>query len=72
MEDTEQLSFSTQVKIRNIIRTKIPRRKAAFEFGANLLGVQSGLEKSDKFSKILICLELPDCVFRSAWLYGEI
>jgi hypothetical protein len=49
MEDKEQLLCWKQVKIQNIIRTKIPGRKTAFEFGSNLLGVQTGLEKSDKF-----------------------
>jgi hypothetical protein len=30
--------------------------KIAFEFGPNLFGVQTGLEKSDKFPKILFAL----------------
>jgi hypothetical protein len=51
---------------------KIPGRKSTFEFGPNLLGVQTCLEKSEKFSKILICLDLPDCEFGLAWLYGKI
>jgi hypothetical protein len=33
------------------MRTKIPRTKTAFEFGPNLLGFQTGLEKSDKLPK---------------------
>jgi hypothetical protein len=68
MEYMEQLSIWTQVQI----RTKIPGNKTTFEFGPNLLGVQTGLEKSDKFSKILICIVLQDCEFRLASLYGEI
>jgi hypothetical protein len=72
MEDKKQLYFWTQVQIRNIIQTKIPGRQAVFEFGPNLLGVQTGLDKSDKFPKILICLDLSDCEFRLTWLYGEI
>jgi hypothetical protein len=72
MEYMEQLSIWTQVQIRNRIRTKIPRNKTTFEFGPNLLGVQTGLEKSDKISKILICIVLQDCEFRLASLYGKI
>ena len=55
MEYMEQLFISTQVQIRNRIWTKIPGNKTTFEFGPNLLGVQTGLEKSDKFPKFLIC-----------------
>jgi hypothetical protein len=72
MEDKEQRSLWTQVQIQNRIRTKIPGIKTAFEFGPNLLGVQTGLKKSDKFLKILICLALLDCEFRLAWLHAEI
>jgi hypothetical protein len=72
MEHKEQLSFWTQVQIRNRSRTKIPGSKTAFEFGPNLLRIQTGLEKSNKFCKIHICHDLPDCEFRLAWLYGEI
>jgi hypothetical protein len=72
MEDREQFFFWKQVQIRNIIRTKILGRKTAFEFGPNLLGVQTGLGKFDKLLKILIFLDLPDCEFRLVWLYGEI
>jgi hypothetical protein len=43
--------------------TKIPGSKTTFEFGPNLLGVQTYLEKFDKFPKILICLDLPKCEF---------
>jgi hypothetical protein len=71
MQDKEQLSFWKQVLIQNI-RTKIPTSKTAFEFGPNLLGVQTGLEKSDKFPKIVICLDLPECEFRLIGLYGGI
>jgi hypothetical protein len=42
------------------IGTKIPESKTTFEFVPNLLGVQTGLEKSGKFPKILVCLELLD------------
>jgi hypothetical protein len=34
------------------------------------LGIQTFLEKSDKFPKILICLI--EYEFRLAWLYGKI
>jgi hypothetical protein len=71
-KDREQLSFWTQVQIQIRTRTKNPGSKTAFEFGPNLLGVQTGLEKSDKFPTILICLHLPDCEFRLIWLYGGI
>jgi hypothetical protein len=72
IEYKEQLSFWKQVQMQNRIRSKIPGSKNAFEFGPNLLGVQTGLEKSEKFSKILICLDLLDCEFRLPWLYCEI
>jgi hypothetical protein len=36
------------------------------------LGVQTSLENSDKFPTFLICLDLPECEFSVAWLYGEI
>jgi hypothetical protein len=39
-------------------------KQTAFEFGPNLLGIQTSLKKSDKFPKILICLDLPECEFR--------
>ncbi len=66
LEDKGQLSLWNQVQIRNIIRTKIHGRKTSFEFWPNLLGVQTGLEKSDKLPKILISFDLPDCEFRLA------
>jgi hypothetical protein len=47
------------------------RKQTTFEFGQNLLEVQTSFEKSDKFPKILICLDLPECEFRLAWLYGK-
>jgi hypothetical protein len=72
MEDKEQLYFCTQVQIRHRIQTKIPGSQTAFEFGPNLLGDHTGLEKSDKLPKILIYLDLPDCEFRLTWLYGGI
>jgi hypothetical protein len=65
-EDKEQLFYWRQVKIQKIIRTKIPGSKISFEFGPNLLGVQTSLEKSEKFPKILICFDLLDCEFRLA------
>jgi hypothetical protein len=68
MEDMEQFSIWKKVKI----RTKNPRTGNAFEFGPNLLEVQTCLEKSNNFPKILICLDLLDCEFRLAWLYGKI
>jgi hypothetical protein len=63
MEDMEQLLFWRKVQILNRIRTKIPGIQTVFEFGPDSLGVQTGLEKSDKFPKILICLDLLDCEF---------
>jgi hypothetical protein len=38
-------------------------KQTAFEFKLNLLGVQTYLEKSDKLSKLLICLSLVECEF---------
>jgi hypothetical protein len=38
-----------------------------FEFDSNLLGIQIGLEKSDKFPKIPIYLGLPEYEFRLVW-----
>jgi hypothetical protein len=72
VEDREQLSFWKQVQIRSTIRIKIPGRKTAFELEPNLLGVQTSLEKSNKFPNILICLDLPECEFGLAWLHGKI
>jgi hypothetical protein len=60
-----------QVTIGNRILIKNPGKKTPFEFGPNLLGVQTYLEKSDKFPKIPICLCLPECEFRMAWWYGK-
>jgi hypothetical protein len=68
MEDMEQFSIWKKVKL----RTKNPRTGNAFEFVPNLLEVQTCLEKSNNFPKILICLDLLDCEFRLAWLYGKI
>jgi hypothetical protein len=31
-----------------------------FEFDSNLLGIPTGLEKSDKFSKIPIYIDVPE------------
>jgi hypothetical protein len=59
MEDMEQLSFWNQVQIQNNILIQNPGIITAFEFGPNLLGVQTRLEKSDKFPKILTCFDLP-------------
>jgi hypothetical protein len=67
-EDKEQLYFWKKVQIRN----KNPGSGTAFEFRPNLLEVQTCLEKSDKFTKIHICPDLPDFEFRLAWLYREI
>jgi hypothetical protein len=61
MENEEQLSLWKQVQIRNEISIKNPGSKSTFEFGPNLLGIQTCLEKSDKFLKIPICLGLPEC-----------
>jgi hypothetical protein len=66
IKHSEQHSFWKQVQIPNKIWIKIPGSKTAFEFELNLLGVQTCLEKSDKFSEILICLGLPEW----AWSFG--
>jgi hypothetical protein len=71
IEDREQCFFRKPFQIQNKIRTKIPGSKTSFEFRPNLLGVQIGLEKSDKFLKIIICRDLPNCEFRFAWLFGK-
>jgi hypothetical protein len=71
MKSEEELSFWKQVQIPNRIGIKTPRSKTGFEFELNLLGKQTCLEKSGKFPKILICLDLPKCEFRLSWLYGE-
>jgi hypothetical protein len=72
MKDMEQLSFWKKFQIRNIIWIKNPGSKTASKFDPNLFGVQTGLKKSDKFPKILICLSLLEHEFRLVWLYGEI
>jgi hypothetical protein len=56
----EQFLFLNQVEIRNIIWIKNPESRTIFEFDSNLLGIQTGLEKSDKFPKIPIYLDLPE------------
>jgi hypothetical protein len=72
MKDKEKLSFWKEVQIQNIIQIKIPRSKTTFEFGPNLLGIRTYLEKCDKFPKILTCLALLECEFRLAWLFRKI
>jgi hypothetical protein len=72
IEDKEQLSFSNQVQIQNRIWIKNPWRRTVFEFDWNLLGIQTCLEKSDKFLKIRIYLGLPEYEFRLAWLHDKI
>jgi hypothetical protein len=59
LKDKEQLTFWKKVLIQNRIRIKSYGSKTTFEFGPNLLEVQTYLEKSDKFSKIHICPDLP-------------
>jgi hypothetical protein len=49
-----KFKFETRFKL-NILE------KTAFEFEPILLEAQTGLEKSDKFPKILICPSLLDC-----------
>jgi hypothetical protein len=66
IEDKEQCFFWNPVQIQNRIQTKIPGIKTAFEFGPNLLGVQTGLGKFDKFPRIIISLDLPNCEFKLA------
>jgi hypothetical protein len=41
-------------------------KQTAFEFGPNLLEVQTCLERSNKFPKILICVDLLECELRLA------
>jgi hypothetical protein len=72
MEDKEQLSFSNQVQIWNRIWLKNPESRTVFEFDSNLLGIQTGLEKSDKFPKFPIYLDLLEYEFTSAWLHDKI
>jgi hypothetical protein len=59
MKDKEQLSFWKKDQITNIIWIKIPRSRTSFEVELNLFEVQTRLEKSGKFPKILTCLDLP-------------
>jgi hypothetical protein len=72
MIDMEQPCFWKQVQFQNRIWITILGSKTDFEFGPNLLGVQSHLERFDKFPKIIIFLDIPECEFRLAWLYGKI
>ena len=53
MKDSEELSFWHQVQIPNRILVKIPGSQTSFEFELNLFEVQTCLEKSGKFPKIL-------------------
>jgi hypothetical protein len=48
------------------------QKQTAFEFGPNLLEVQTYLEKSKKIPKILICFDILEYEFRLTWLYGKI
>jgi hypothetical protein len=66
MDSMKQLSFWKQVQISNRIRIKIPGSQTTCEFELNLCGVQTCLKKSGKFSKIPICLGLPEYEFRLA------
>jgi hypothetical protein len=52
--------------------TSNSKKQTDFEFGQNLLGVQTCLKNFDKFSKILICLSLPECEFILVEFYGPI
>jgi hypothetical protein len=71
MKDKEHVSFWKKVQIPNKIRTKIPGNQAAFEFELNLFEVQTCLENSGKFPKILTCHGLLECEFRLSWLYDK-
>jgi hypothetical protein len=66
MKDKEQLSFQEKVQIPNRNWIKIPGSKTSFEFELNLLEVQTYLEKSGKFPKILTYVDFPECEFRLA------
>jgi hypothetical protein len=70
-KDKEQISFWKEVQIPNRIWIKILGSKTGFEFALNLFEVQTCLEKSGKFPKILTCFGLLECEFRLAWLYGK-
>jgi hypothetical protein len=48
------------------------RIRTEFENDLNLLGIQTCLEKSDKFPKIPICLIIPEYEFGLAILHGHI
>jgi hypothetical protein len=48
------------------------RIRTEFENDLNLLGIQTYLEKSDKFPKIPICLIIPEYEFGLARLHGQI
>jgi hypothetical protein len=72
MEDRQQLSFWEQVQTQNRTGIKNSGSRIAFEFGPNLLGVQTDLVKSDKFPRIFNFHDLLECEFRLTWLYGKI
>jgi hypothetical protein len=72
IEDKEKRSFWNNVQIRNRILIKNPGSRTDFEINLNLLGIQTYLENSYKFPKILIYLSLPEYEFRVTWLYGKI
>jgi hypothetical protein len=71
IKDKEELSFWKQVQISNKIWSKIPGSQTTFEFELNLFEVQTCLENSVKFPKILTYLGLTECEFRLGWLYGK-
>jgi hypothetical protein len=71
MKDREQLPFLKQVQIPNSILIKVPGSKISFDFELNLFEVQTCLEKSSKFPKIITCLDLLKCELILAWLYGK-
>jgi hypothetical protein len=64
LDNKEQLLFWNQVQNRNRIGIKNSGSRTVFELELNLLGIQTYLEKSDKFPKIHICLPFPKYVFR--------
>jgi hypothetical protein len=72
IEDRAQLFFLKQVQIRNRIWIKNYGSRIIFEFDSKLLGIQTGLEESDKFEKNPIDLDLLEYEFRLAWLHDKI
>jgi hypothetical protein len=71
LKDKEQLTFWKKVLIQNRIRIKSSGSKTTFEFGPNLLEVQTYLENLINSLKFIYSLTFQKSDFRLAWFCGK-